>query len=165
MMEGVGEQIRLAFGLDGVGKEIRIRPPSIRRLKRRRLSPAIASIPPERIARIVGPLGNVDRLRILKYLQDGGRSFNEIEQHIGKTGSSLTHHLTPLLDAGYVIKGEVRGKYYITVMGRLAYNLVQWLTYRLEKEEELTGVPQEESDEEDDTVDVEFSDEDEVDDE
>ncbi len=162
MMEGIGEQIRLAVGcLDGVGKEIRIRPLKRMKGQRPRSMKSIQAIPPERIARVVDPLGNVDRLRILDYLRNGGKSFNELEQYIGKTGSSLTHHLTPLLEAGYIIKGEVRGMYYITVMGRLAYKLAQWLTYRLEKQEELTGMPAEEEEPEEEDIDIEFSDEEE----
>jgi hypothetical protein len=43
------------------------------------------------------------------------------------------------MDAGYVIKGEVRGTYYITVAGRLAYRLAQWLTSRVEWQRSRTG--------------------------
>jgi DNA-binding transcriptional ArsR family regulator len=74
----------------------------------------------------------------LDFLKEGGRTFNDLESHTGKTGSSLTHHLTPLLDAGYVIKGEVRGTYYVTVEGRLAYRLAQWLTSKVEHQQERT---------------------------
>ncbi|MFX0045484.1 MAG: winged helix-turn-helix domain-containing protein, partial [Candidatus Hermodarchaeota archaeon] len=73
------------------------------------------------------------------YLKDSGKSFNELENHTGKTGSSLTHHLNPLLEAGYVIKGEVRGTYYVTVEGRLAYRLAQWLTSKVERERSRSG--------------------------
>ena len=72
--------------------------------------------------------------KILEFLKTDAATFNEIEQHIGKTGSSLTHHLNPMVDAGYVIKGEVRGTYFATVQGILAYRLAKWLTSRVEKE-------------------------------
>jgi DNA-binding transcriptional ArsR family regulator len=98
----------------------------------------IEMIPPERVAKIISPLGSEERLRILDFLKEGGRTFNDLETHTGKTGSSLTHHLTPLLDAGYVIKGEVRGTYYVTVEGRLAYRLAQWLTSKVERQLERT---------------------------
>jgi DNA-binding transcriptional ArsR family regulator len=111
----------------------------------------IESIPPERVAQIVAPLGNEERLKILDYLKAGGKSFNEIEEFTGKTGSSLTHHLNPLIDAGYVVKGEVRGTYYVTVEGRLAYRLAQWLTHRVERQRERRG-------NNDGSVDVEFED-------
>ena len=91
-------------------------------------------ISPERVARIISPLGSEERLRILDYLKTGSKTFNELEVYTGKTGSSLTHHLNPLQDASYVIKGEVRGTYYITVEGRLAYRLAQWLTDQVEGE-------------------------------
>ncbi len=165
MMEGLGEQIRMAVSS--------IRPPSVivhpsrprsvrsSRRKSRRLR-EIKSITPDRIARVVSPLGNVERLRILDFLKDGGKSFNELESHIGKTGSSLTHHLAPLLEAGYIIKGAVRGTYYVTVTGRLAYRLAQWLTGQVEREMRLDSseenVPSEDMDDslEDEDLDDEF---------
>ena len=94
----------------------------------------VETIPPERVARIISPLGSEERLFILDLLKQGSQTFNGLEQYTGKTGSSLTHHLNPLLNAGYVIKGEVRGTYYITVEGRLAYRLAQWLTDQVENE-------------------------------
>lgn len=135
MMEGLGEQIRESLkgikGLDGELLKSRFfsAPP-----QRSWRSSEIEGIPPERVARVIAPLGSEERLRILDYLKEGGKTFNELEHYTGKTGSSLTHHLTPLIDAGYVIKGEVRGTYYVTVEGRLAYRLSQWLTSRLERE-------------------------------
>ena len=39
-----------------------------------------------------------------------------------------------------MIKGEVRGTYYVSVEGRLAYRLAQWLTSRLEEERVLSDV-------------------------
>jgi len=131
MMENIQEQIRAS--LRGVDRRIETR--IFREPMRRRREAEIESIPPERVARVISPLGSEERLKILDYLnRDGGKTFNELEEYMGRVGSSLTHHLQPLIDAGYVIKGEVRGTYYITVEGRLAYRLAQWLTSRLEHE-------------------------------
>ena len=94
----------------------------------------IEKIQPERVAKVISPLGSEERLRILNYLKDGPKQFKDLELHTGKTGSSLTHHLDPLMEAGYVIKGEVRGEYYVTVEGRLAYRLAQWITSKVEDE-------------------------------
>ena len=137
IMESVGEQIQESLSeIPGIERRTRAR-----RYARPWSSPRRGSqrsevemIPPERVARYISPLGSEERLRILDYLKSGGKTFNELEQHTGRTGSSLTHHLNPLVDAGYVIKGEVRGTYYVTVEGRLAYRLAQWLTSRLEGE-------------------------------
>ncbi len=134
IMQGVDEQIRSALrSLDGIEAHIHVPAFRLRRSGRRDWR-EIERIPPERIAKILAPLGSEERLRILDYLRDGPRTFNEIENYTGRTGSSLTHHLNPLIDAGYVIKGEVRGLYYLTVEGRLAYRLAQWLTSRFEQE-------------------------------
>ncbi|MHA2425355.1 MAG: winged helix-turn-helix domain-containing protein [Candidatus Thorarchaeota archaeon] len=143
MMEGLGEQIEI--GLKSVGDikipHLRLGKTSKRRKsKRKRKSKEYENISPERIAHVIGPLGSEERLKILHFLKEGGKTFKELEEFTGKAGSSLTHHLSPLVDAGYVIKGEVRGTYYVSVEGRLAYRLAQWLTSRLEEERILSDV-------------------------
>lgn len=143
MMDGLGKSIEMSIkGVEGIGKSIRI--PGIRvrrsgRRKRKVRKSDIEKIPPERVAKIIAPLGSEERLRILEFLKGGGKTFNEIEVFTEKTGSSLTHHLNPLVEAGYVVKGEVRGTYYLTVEGRLAYRLSQWLTHRVERQRTKTG--------------------------
>jgi DNA-binding transcriptional ArsR family regulator len=138
MMDDLGRSIEMSIkDFDGLAKGIKIPGVHIRTSGRRRKvakGKDIEMIPPERIAKIVSPLGSEERLGILDYLKSGGKSFNDIETFTGKTGSSLTHHLNPLLEAGYVVKGEVRGTYYVTVEGRLAYRLAQWLTHRVEQQ-------------------------------
>ncbi|TFG32409.1 ArsR family transcriptional regulator [Candidatus Thorarchaeota archaeon] len=143
MMEGLGKSIEMSIkDVEGIGKSIRIPGVHIRRASRKgkkiRKSD-IEKIPPERVAKIVAPLGSEERLKILEFLKEGGKTFNEIEIFTTKTGSSLTHHLNPLVEAGYVVKGEVRGTYYLTVEGRLAYRLAQWLTHRVEQQRDRVG--------------------------
>jgi DNA-binding transcriptional ArsR family regulator len=141
MMEGLGEQLEHSLGtIAGLDADIRVPHLRVRKGRKKRRKRDVEKIPPERVADVISPLGSVERLKILEYLKDGSKSFNELENYIGKTGSSLTHHLNPLLDAGYVIKGEVRGTYYVTVEGSLAYRLAQWLTGQLEHERKLNGV-------------------------
>ncbi len=147
MMEGLGEKIEASLsGIEGIEAHVRVPKIHLRRARKdrssrkgRRRDREIEKIPPGRVARIISPLGSEERLKILDFLKEGGKSFNDIETYTGKTGSSLTHHLTPLLDAGYVIKGEVRGTYYVTVEGRLSYRLAQWLTNQVERERVKTG--------------------------
>ncbi|MFW9975478.1 MAG: ArsR/SmtB family transcription factor [Candidatus Thorarchaeota archaeon] len=140
MMDGLGHQIEMSLrGIDGLKVPgIRIHKDYRRTKRRTDQRQEIESIPPERVTAIVAPLGSEERLKILDYLKTGGKSFNEMETFTGKTGSSLTHHLNPLIEAGYVVKGEVRGTYYVTVEGRLAYRLAQWLTHTVEKQRERT---------------------------
>ncbi len=159
MLDGLGEQIRRSLSSAGVT----IRAPHLlvrtkRHGSRRR---RVQDIPPERVARVVSPLGSEVRLRILEFLRDGGKTFNELENMTGKTGSSLMHHLNQLIDAGYVIKGEVRGTYHVTVEGRLAYRLAQWLTSRMERELDTSAAREdtgEDAGEED--IDIAFEEED-----
>ena len=141
MMDGLGEQVRESLrGLEHIDSRVRRRviagfPTSQKYRDAER-------VPPERVAKVIGPLGSEERLRILNSLQSGGLSFNELEQATGRTGSSLTHHLDPLVEAGYVIKGEVRGTYYLTVNGRLAYRLAQWVTSRFDRERSYGDSPE-----------------------
>jgi len=143
MMEGLGKSIEMSIKeVEGMPKSIRF--PGVRihktdRKGRKTRKSDIEKIPPERVAKIVAPLGSEERLKILEFLKKGGQTFNEIEIYTEKTGSSLTHHLNPLVDAGYVMKGEVRGTYYLTVEGRLAYRLAQWLTHRVERQRDKKG--------------------------
>ena len=146
MMEGLGKSIEMSIkDVEGIGKSIRIPGIHVRRASRkgskgRRVRKKdIEKIPPERVAKIVAPLGSEERLRILQFLKEGCKTFNDIEIFTTKTGSSLTHHLNPLVEASYVVKGEVRGTYYLTVEGRLAYRLAQWLTHRVERQRDKTG--------------------------
>ena len=174
MMEGLGEQIEASMrGIEGIDASFKFPQISMRRRGRSKRRKDIENIPPNRVAEVISPLGSEERLRILEFLKDGSKTFNELENHTGKTGSSLTHHLNPLLDAGYVIKGEVRGTYYVTVEGRLAYRLAQWLTSRLEHERTKNGKAKESPPDEDEEfvensefregeVDIDFSDEEEI---
>jgi len=143
MMDDLGRSIETSIkDFDGIAKGFKIPGVRIRTSGRRGKAARrkdIEAITPERIAKIVAPLGSEERLGILDYLKSGGKTFNEIESFTEKTGSSLTHHLNPLVEAGYVVKGEVRGTYYVTVEGRLAYRLAQWLTHRVERQREQTG--------------------------
>ncbi|TFH04249.1 MAG: ArsR family transcriptional regulator [Candidatus Thorarchaeota archaeon] len=143
MMDGLGKSIEMSLkGVEGIGSSIRV--PGVRIHRKGRKGSKvrksdIEKIPPERVAKIVAPLGSEERLRILEFLKEGGKTFNEIEVFTEKTGSSLTHHLNPLVEASYVVKGEVRGTYYLTVEGRLAYRLAQWLTHRVESQRLRAG--------------------------
>lgn len=138
-MDGLGKSIERSIK----GKSLRIPGIHVHRTGRRKRKKVrksdIEKIPPERVAKIVAPLGSEERLKIMEFLKGGGKTFNEIEIFTEKTGSSLTHHLNPLVEAGYVVKGEVRGTYYLTVEGRLAYRLSQWLTHRVETQRSRTG--------------------------
>lgn len=134
MMAEIAEQLRESMsGIEDIGERIRSSRPNWTRFSRRGRS-EVKNIPPARIAKVISPLGNEERLKIIDHLTEGSKTFNELEEYTDRTGSSLTHHLTPLLDAGYVVKGEVRGTYFVTVEGSLAYHLSQWLTSRLERE-------------------------------
>ncbi|MGY5875102.1 MAG: ArsR family transcriptional regulator [Candidatus Thorarchaeota archaeon] len=152
MMESISQEVEAAVqGVELAMQEVDLASIAIpktwtrrrRSKKGRARDREIEKIPPEQVARVIAPLGSEERLRILDYLKSGPKTFNDLEIHTSKTGSSLTHHLNPLLEARYVLKGEVRGTYHITVEGGLAYKLAQWLTSRLNRESRIAKAKEE----------------------
>lgn len=83
---------------------------------------------PETIATLMAALGNEERVRILAELDARSVSFNELELAVGKKGGTLKYHLNQLESAGYLTQEHNRGRYSITVEGKLAYRMVVWLT-------------------------------------
>jgi DNA-binding transcriptional ArsR family regulator len=157
MMDTLGTNIEASMR-DGV-RIPGIRITTGRKGRKSKRKPKYEDITPERVAKIVSPLGSEERLKILDFLKGGGQKFRDIEEFTDKTGSSLMHHLNPLIEAGYVVKGEVRGKYYVTVEGRLAYRLAQWLTHRIEQQRASNGRKKGSKKEQDGDVKVDFEEE------
>ncbi|MEM3579116.1 MAG: metalloregulator ArsR/SmtB family transcription factor [Candidatus Bathyarchaeia archaeon] len=76
-------------------------------------------------AEIMNALSHEHRLRILKELMSGGKYVNELEEKLPEiTASTLLSHLKILEEAGLVVQEKVRGRYLITMPGRIAYKMV-----------------------------------------
>jgi DNA-binding transcriptional ArsR family regulator len=58
--------------------------------------------PPVKLIRLTKALSDENRLRILRYLAAGSRSFTEIARHIGLSKATIHHHLVLLRAAGLV---------------------------------------------------------------
>jgi len=58
--------------------------------------------PPMPLLRIAGSLADKNRLRILRFLSGGPRSFMEIVRHTGLAKSTVHHHMVSLRSAGLV---------------------------------------------------------------
>lgn len=70
-----------------------------------------------------GVLANEQRLRILRELSEGGKYTGELEEVIPDiTSSTLSSHLEVLTGSGLVVQEAVRGRYLITMPGRVALN-------------------------------------------
>ena len=88
--------------------------------------------PPERLekpdlskaANIMSALGQEHRLKILSELMTGGKYISDLQNALPEiTTSTLSSHLDVLQEAGLVVQERVRGRYLITIPGRMAYKM------------------------------------------
>ena len=129
--------------------------------------------PPEHIekpdltkaANIMSALGQEHRLKILSELMAGGKYISDFQTALPEiTASTLSSHLDVLQEAGLVVQERVRGRYLITIPGRIAFKMAAAVarqpetpqgfgyTYRTEHDDEDHDEEKEE-DEDDDSED------------
>ena len=76
-------------------------------------------------ARILEALANENRLKILKALSKGGKYLKELQEELPEVSAgTLSSHLNVLQEAGLVVQEAVRGRYLITIPGRLALKMI-----------------------------------------
>jgi DNA-binding HxlR family transcriptional regulator len=69
-------------------------------------------------------LGQEHRLKILSELMTGGKYISDFQTALPEiTASTLSSHLDVLQEAGLVVQERVRGRYLITIPGRIAYKM------------------------------------------
>jgi len=84
-------------------------------------------------AEVMSALGQEHRLRILKELMSGGKYINELQEKLSEiTTSTLSSHLKVLEEVGLVVQEKVRGRYLITMPGRVAYKMAGRVTRFIE---------------------------------
>jgi len=66
------------------------------------------------LAELLTPLSNPIRIKILKTLAKGGKSYAELERAVGIKGGHLQFHLRNLMEAGYIAQEGLRKRYVIT---------------------------------------------------
>jgi DNA-binding transcriptional ArsR family regulator len=82
---------------------------------------------PEKASNILKPLANAERLKILQGLYSEGKYFTDLVEITGLEHSPLRFHLSSLMDAAYAEQERSRGRYLITVYGKIALRLVGFL--------------------------------------
>jgi DNA-binding transcriptional ArsR family regulator len=92
---------------------------------------------PAKAAAIMSALGQEHRLKILSELMSGGKYISELQSTLPEiTASTLSSHLDILQDAGLVVQERVRGRYLITIPGRMAYKMANLITKQRDKQQE-----------------------------
>jgi len=122
VMEGVEE------GISGeLEKSVFIGPHGVRILHgRKSIEEAEEKTDVAKTASIMSALGSEHRLKILGELMTSGKYVNELEEKLSEiTASTLSSHLTVLEEAGLVVQEKVRGRYLITMPGRMAYKMAR----------------------------------------
>ena len=88
----------------------------------------------ERAASLMGAMASEHRIRILNELLYGGRYASEIETVLKELSpSTISSHLKTLEEAGLVIQEGDRGRYLITLPGRIALKMATRLTRFLDR--------------------------------
>jgi len=88
----------------------------------------------ERAAMLMSAMASEHRLRILNELLYGGRYASEIETVIKDLSpSTISNHLKTLQEAGLVVQEGDRGRYLITLPGRIALKMATRLTRFLDR--------------------------------
>lgn len=82
---------------------------------------------PETASQMLKPLANAERLKILQALYTEGKYFTDMVDLTGLEHSPLRFHLSSLIDAGYAEQERYRGRYLITIYGKIALRLVGFL--------------------------------------
>jgi len=129
IMEGVAE------GISGeLERSVFIGPHGIK-VFRRRQRPERIRADPVKAASAMSALGHEHRLRILKELMHGGKYISELQEKLPEiTSSTLSSHLDVLQEAGLVVQEKVRGRYLITIPGRMAYKMANRIARLIERE-------------------------------
>ncbi len=67
--------------------------------------------------KLLTPLSNELRIRILKVLSKGGHYYSQLEHEVGLKGGHFHFHLDKLIEGGYVTQDADKGTYNITING------------------------------------------------
>jgi len=127
VMSGISSEIEKSVFIDPTGAWF---DRHIAKVQSRSLSPAEA----ERAASLMGAMASEHRLRILTELLYGGRYASELESVLKDISpSTLSSHLKTLQDSGLIVQESNRGRYLITLPGRIALKMATRLGRFLER--------------------------------
>ncbi|MBS7614796.1 winged helix-turn-helix transcriptional regulator, partial [Candidatus Bathyarchaeota archaeon] len=89
---------------------------------------------PKAAADLMSALGHENRITILGELVSGGKYASELQEKLPDIGAStLSSHLDVLEKAGLIVQEKARGRYLITMPGRLAYQMANEIAKQIEQ--------------------------------
>jgi predicted transcriptional regulator len=89
---------------------------------------------PKDTADLMSALGHENRITILGELIFGGRYASELQEKLPDIGAStLSSHLDVLEKAGLIVQEKARGRYLITMPGRLAYQMANEIAKQVDE--------------------------------
>lgn len=119
VMEGVGAEIERSLALK---PHIGRRHPRPRRITDEDLMET---------AKVMSALGNEHRLRVLEQLSMGGLYASDLQEALSEISpSTLSSHLDILEEAGLIVQERRRGRYLITMSGRVAIKMAYQVARR-----------------------------------
>jgi len=75
-------------------------------------------------SKLLTPLSNELRIKILKIVSKGGIYYSQLEREIGLKGGSFHFHLEKLIEGGYVTQESEKGPYIATINGLRALKFI-----------------------------------------
>lgn len=94
----------------------------------------------QRTAAVMSALGNEHRIKILKELTWGGLYASDLQDVLKEiSASTLSSHLDVLQEAGLIVQERRRGRYLITMSGRLAIKMASSIAKRVKTHVEPGG--------------------------
>jgi DNA-binding transcriptional ArsR family regulator len=127
IMEGVATEIEQSLFVHPRGRVV---------LRNRARKPR--RVDAKRAASVMSALGHEYRLKILDALSSGGLYSSELQEALGEISpSTLSSHLDVLEEAGLVAQERRRGRYLITMPGRVAVEMAYEVSKRSREEPDL----------------------------
>jgi DNA-binding transcriptional ArsR family regulator len=111
VMEGVGQELEQSLFVE-------------RRIPRDRIGGRLTQAEAKETADVMSALANEHRIRALSELSTGGMYASDLQEALSEISpSTLNSHLDVLEDAGLVLQERRRGRYLITISGRVAVKM------------------------------------------
>ncbi|MHA1447139.1 MAG: ArsR family transcriptional regulator [Candidatus Heimdallarchaeaceae archaeon] len=94
----------------------------------------------ENAAELLSALGDKNRLKLLKILEDSPQYQKELSEDTGLRGGTFKHHTDILQDEGFITREAIRGRYLITQLGIEALKLAEMIYLREKQLEEEINI-------------------------